>query len=231
MLTVTAILDQYAWVYSNLIPPAGTWDLQITMDGGVNGLKVEPDGTVGVHIHGSEDLSDWEHDFSHFALPVDHPSLGPVHPGFLAGALTIKPVIDQFAGERPIAFYGHSYGAGRASILAALRVTEGKPVARLEQFGEPKAGGPKLRSILANVPGESHRNAKPNGDALDHDLVTDVPFNLGQDIPYCSVREKLTDCYHQPRANDPWLFFKWHHAGHYARAFGCGGAAALSLST
>src|ERR1019366_158794 len=131
MLTVTAACDQYAWLYSSLVAPVGTWDYTTPLDGGRNGIKIEPDGSVGSHIHGSEDPMDCLHDFDHLAWPVNHPILGPVHPGFLSGALLIKPWIDQIAGDRPVAYYGHSYGAGRAAILAALRVTEGKPVARV----------------------------------------------------------------------------------------------------
>lgn len=226
MLTVTAILDSYAWLYTSLPIPAGTWDLEITLDGGLNGLKVEEDGSVGAYIHGSEDPSDWDHDFSHFALPVDHPALGPVHPGFLAGATAIKPQIDAFAGDRPIVYVGHSYGAGRAAILACLRILEGKPVKRVVLFGAPRAGGPNLSNILidAKVPGESYRNRDANG----HDLVTDVPFNLGPGAPYQNFIP-LTDCCHSPRLDDPWVFFRYHHAGHYARAFGCGAPQALSL--
>ena len=227
----TQILDLYAWLYSDLPTPPGTWDLTILTDGDPNGLKVEPDGTVGAYIHGSEDISDWEHDFRQVAAPVDHPLLGLIHPGFLAGALLIKAEIDAFAGDRPIAYRGHSYGAGRCSILAGLRIMEEKPVANVILFGEPRAGGPQLSRICDNVLVESFRNAEPNGGPMDHDLVTDVPFNLGPDAPYQPLRGPLTDVYHQPRADDPWAFFRWHHLGHYCRAFGCGGVAALSLPT
>lgn len=225
MLTVTAILDQYAWLYSALPEPADTWDLVIMSDGGPNGLKVESDGTVGAYIHGSEDVQDWTEDFDHFALAVNHPKLGQVHPGFLAGAMLIKSQIDAFAGKRPVSYYGHSYGAGRAAILAGLRLTEGLPVARVVLFGEPMAGGPKLSDIVSAVSVESYRNADANG----HDVVTDVPFRFMPDNPYQPLKAPRVDCHHSPRADDPWLLFRYHHAGHYCRAFGCGTPQALSL--
>lgn len=228
MLYPTQILDTYAWLYTSLPVPSDAFDHVILTDGGLNGIKIEPDGTAGVYVHGSENISDWEEDFSHVAAPVDHPALGLVHPGFLAGALLIKPEIDAYVGDRPVAFYGHSYGAGRSAILAGLRLAESRPVARVALFGEPRAGGPVLSRICGITPVESYRNATPNGGPFDHDLVTDVPFTF-PDAPYQSLRAPLTDVWHQPRAGDPWVFFRYHHLGHYARAFGCGTPQALSL--
>jgi fermentation-respiration switch protein FrsA (DUF1100 family) len=225
MLTITAILDQYAFLYANLPVPEGKWDLVISADGGANGIKVEDDGTVGVYVHGSENPQDWTEDFDHFALAVNHPKLGQIHPGFLSGALLIKSQIDAFAGSRPIAYYGHSYGAGRSSVLAGLRLTEGLPVARVVLFGEPMAGGPKLSEIVASVSVESYRNADANG----HDFVTDVPFRFMPDNPYQPLKAPRVDCHHSPSPNDPWLLFKYHHLKNYCYAFGCGGAAPLSL--
>src|SRR5215469_9028589 len=139
MLAPTQILDRYAWLYSSVPQgPTGTWDEIIQTDGGTNGLRLEDDGSVGVYIHGSEDLSDWEHDFDHVALPVDDPDLGPVHPGFLDGALEIKPEIDKFAGAKPVQYFGHSYGAGRAALLAGMRLKEGRLVQRVVLFGAPR---------------------------------------------------------------------------------------------
>lgn len=229
MLHPTQILDSYAWLYSSLTVPPDAFDHVILTDGGMNGIKVEPDGTCGVYIHGSEDIADWQQDFHQVAIPVDHPKLGLVHPGFLAGANIIKPEIDAYVGDRPVAYYGHSYGAGRAAILAGLRITEGKPVARVVLFGEPRAGGPILTRVCGNIAIESYRNAKPDGGPMDHDLVTDVPFNLGPQAPYQPLRGPLTDVWCEPRADDAWAFFRFHHLYLYCKAFGCGGPAPISL--
>ena len=131
----------------------------------------------------------------------------------------------------------HAMGAGRAmhaALLAGYRVAAGTPVDGLVMFGEPRSGGPKLSQILAQTPVQSFRNARPAnppGSPVPHDVVTDVARNLPPDLPYQHVRDPLTDCYHEPRWDDPWLLLKWHHGGHYVRAFGCGGPAALSLPT
>ena len=87
MIGTTQLCDQYAWLYQDtLAEPQGLWDQKV-LDGGINGLKVEPDGTVAAYIHGSETIKDWIEDFDHFALAVDDPKVGKVHPGFREGGL------------------------------------------------------------------------------------------------------------------------------------------------
>lgn len=221
MLTVTAILDQYAWLYTSLPIPAGTWDHLIPVDGAYAAIK-RIDGTDYVMLRGSTTPMDWVEDFLNFAIPYNDPVLGDIHPGARFGVEEIRPIIDDFVGEH-VVFVGHSLGALHASQLAAYRVAAGKPVDALIMFGEPKPGGQKLSQILANTHVESYRNADQHG----HDEVTDVaPFS-----PYQHVRDPLTDCQHSPRQFDMWGIFRYHHAGHYCRAFGCGGPAALSLPT
>lgn len=226
MIPVTRLCDQYAWLYTDLAVPSGTWDRLVLADGAPNGCWVDAEGVKWAMLHGSEDLADWEHDFQQIATPFRDKLVGLVHPGFRSGALLIKPDIDSWAGDDVLNYAGHSYGAGRASYLAGLRVAEGKKVGRVVLWGEPQTGGPELSRLVqgAGVVVESYENR----DAKGHDRVCDVPFNLGADYPYQPLTTR-TACEAAPRIGDPWVFFKYHHFGLYCRAFGCGGPAALAL--
>lgn len=220
MLSITAICDQYAWLYASLPIPAGTWDHLIPVDGAYAAIK-RMEGTSYVMLRGSLTGIDWVLDFLNFAEPFNDPIIGEVHPGARFGVLEIQPVIDDLVGGDPVIFVGHSLGAMHAAQLAAYRAAAGKRVDGLIMFGEPKPGGTVLSKILEKTPSQSFRNADKNG----HDAVTDVsPFK-----PYQHVKDPLTDCWHSPRQDDLWGPFRYHHFGHYCRAFGCGGTAALSL--
>jgi predicted lipase len=200
------------------------WDYLLPIDGAYAAIK-RLDDTDYVMFRGSTTFMDWRQDFEDFALPYDDPVLGPLHPGFREGALMVKDEIDRLVQDK-IVVVGHSLGAGHAVLYAGYRVAEERGVDGLVLFGEPKSGGPQLAERLAHIPISSYRNANTSG----HDLVTDVPFTDMPRLPYCHVRA-LTDCRADPDPLDPWLIFKYHHFKLYARAFGCGGKAALSLST
>ena len=223
MLAATQILDQMAWLNTSLPIPIGTWDHLIPVDGAYAAIK-KIDGIWHVMLRGSTTGIDWVLDFLNFAAPFSDPILGDIHPGARFGVEEIRPIIDDFVGNDPIFFEGHSLGAMHASQLAGYRIAAGKRVDGLIMFGEPKPGGLKLSQILSSIPVvASYRNADKNG----HDAVTDVsPFP-----PYQHVHDPLTDCWHSPRADDLWGPFRYHHLGHYARAFGCGTPQALSLPT
>lgn len=220
MLTTTAICNLYAWIYTHLPVPAGTWDHLLPVAGAYGAIK-RVDGVSYVAMRGSFDGIDWVEDFFQLSIPINDPILGPVHPGARFGVLEIKPIIDDLVGDDPVVFVGHSLGAMHAALLAGYRAAAGKRVDGLVMFGEPKTGGPQLSSILAKTPVQSFRNADKDG----HDRVTDYSILS----PYQHVRSPLTDCWHSPRANDLWLIFRYHHFGHYCRAFGCGSPQALSL--
>lgn len=219
MLTVTAICDLYAWFYTSLPVPAGTWDHLLPVDGAYAAIK-RIDGIDYVMLRGSETAIDWALDFLNFAVPFKDPILGDIHPGARFGVEEIRPIIDDFVGDH-VVFVGHSLGALHAAQLAAYRVATSKPVDALIMFGEPKPGGPKLSKILANTHVESYINQDRHG----HDEVTDVaPF-----APYQHVRDPLTPCWRSPDPLDPWLGFKYHHFRLYAESMGAAGPAVLSL--
>lgn len=223
MLTVTAICDQYAWLYTDLPAPPGTWDHVIPVDGSYTAIK-RIDGVDYVMFRGSTTFLDWIEDFEDCAIPFNDPVLGDVHPGAREGVIVVKDKINSLVGTH-VVIVGHSLGAMHAAIYAGYRVARGLPVDALVMFGEPRPGGAKLSSILAGIKVQSFRNTNDAG----HDIVTDVARSIPPLLPYQHVRDPLTDCRHDPLPGDLWLAFRYHHFGHYARAFGCGGTAALSL--
>lgn len=123
-----------------------------------------------VVFRGSVTSLDWVRDLRALATGT---RVGHVHIGFWAGMehvwSDLRPLLTQ-----PAIVAGHSLGAARAAVLTALMVADdAAPLARVV-FGEPKPGMLDLAKIVETVPGRSYRN----GDALHHDLVTDVPFSF-----------------------------------------------------
>lgn len=178
-------------------------------------LKKLPGFDVVV-LRGSVTAQDWIRDFRAIARPT---RVGHVHDGFYAG------MEHMWSDLRPLLFNpciitGHSLGAARAAVLAALMTVDGiKPFARVV-FGEPKPGLLDLAEIIAAVPGRSYRN----GDAVHHDLVTDVPFSFPP-LQYVHPTPVMPVCM---RPEGPMFaqlgVFAWHHIQLY-------GAALASLST
>lgn len=223
MLTVTAILDQYAWLYVEDPVPAGVWDRVFAVDGGYCATK-EIDGVVYVMFRGSMTVLDWFDDVRSLVIPCWDKELGPVHPGARRGVLSVKEQLDSLIGDKPVVCVGHSLGAMHAAIYAAYRKVEGKVVQGLVMFGEPRPGGQKLSAILRFVPQMSFRNTDPDG----HDIVTDVPRYIIFLFPYQHVG-KLIDTICPPRRDDIWLAFRYHHLCLYGKGFGCGGEAMVKL--
>lgn len=223
--TMAQVCDQYAWLYTDLNTPDGTWDHVFPVDGAFVAVKVI-DGQPLVCWRGSVTAIDWIEDFTLPGQPFCHPLIGPVHPGFLAGVERVYDKLNQYLSQfpgKPI-IVGHSLGAGHAAIYAALRVANGMPVDRVIMFGEPRAGCAQMANVLANTPIYSFRNEDANG----HDYVTDVPAYIPGLAPYTHPRV-LTDVHHSPAVNDVWGLFRYHHFGHYCAAFGATGAASKSL--
>ena len=221
-LSVTKLIDQYAWLYTSLAAPSGTWDHIIPVDGAYAAVKTFGGMSV-VCFRGSVTFLDWIEDFSMFATPTFVDRLGPIHPGFYGGVLAVRDMLDKVLAGK-VVIVGHSLGAGHALVYAGLRAAAGKAVDGLLLFGSPRAGGPELAALLHSVPALSYRN----GDADGHDLVTDVPvgfpplINYTPSFPFTAVR-------HSPDPADRWGPFRYHHMGHYAAALGATGAATKTL--
>lgn len=167
-------------------------------------------GVCHIVLRGSTTFQDWIRDFYTVASPWGDSQLGPVHPGFLLGMRQVcGEIIPLLRDGEPISVDGHSLGAGRACILTALLTLAGKQPTYRVCFGEPKPGFQKLADILKPIPAWSYRNAKPDGDWDDYDLVTAVPFSFPpEDFVHPAA---LTDVYAQPPENDPYGVFKYHH--------------------
>lgn len=169
-----------------------------------------------VVFRGSETLQDWRRDFR--AIAVES-RIGTVHAGFYAGMehawTDIRPLIRQ-----PVYVSGHSLGAARASIMTAIMIVDGMPPARRVVLGEPRPGFANLGKIVASVPGASYRNAKPAGFPFEHDLITDVPFDVDLINYDYAHPTKPVDVFEPPNATfrERWGLFAWHHVELYTAA-------------
>ena len=224
MLTDTEIADLYAWLYTVLPTPAGTWDHVLNVDGAYTAIKAI-EGVHYVMFRGSVTFLDWIEDFAQMALPFPDPTLGGVHDGFRIGVNIVRGAIDAIVGDQyPLVIVGHSLGAGHAALYAGYRVAAGRRVDAVVMFGEPRPGGETLAKILAGTTIRSYRNGDPQG----HDLVTDVPYGAPPLLNYRHPKP-LIDCSRSPPVNDSWSLFRYHHFGLYCAALGAVGQAAISL--
>lgn len=169
-----------------------------------------------VVLRGSVSAQDWIRDFRAMALKT---RIGHVHDGFYAGMEHMWSDLRTLL-VNPCIVTGHSLGAGRAAVLAALMTVDGVPPIARVVFGEPKPGLLDLAAIIAAVPGRSYRN----GDDVHHDLVTDVPFSFPP-LQYVHPTPIVPVCMRpEGSAFAQWGVFAWHHIQLY-------GAALAALST
>lgn len=167
------------------------------------GIKERADLTV-VAFRGSAAGIDWIRDFEYEM--IEDPDLGGVEMGFMTGLRETLKQLQPFT--KPVYITGHSLGAARALIFAALMCVSGMKPESVVTFGSPRPGGEKLKTILAPVSIKSYRNGK--------DPVTGVPFTLANE-PYCHPRD-LTPVLIQPIAGDPYLMMRDHHIQNYLGA-------------
>ena len=138
-------------------PPTGFVDI-LSVDGIIAGMMPLPGG-VAVVFRGSETLEDWFRDLD--AAMVNIPGIGDVHQGFSVGMERfVSDVFPALTGR--IVLAGHSLGAARACILAAMLAPFDIPVDELHLFGCPRPGGRELARIVnKNVRHiESYRNGR-----------------------------------------------------------------------
>jgi hypothetical protein len=127
-----------------------------------------------IAFRGSDNNEDWLRDFR--GWPQHHPVLGWCHEGFLEGMDSVHAEVAAALELRShYVVTGHSLGAARALIFAAMMTAAGKPPAQVETFGTPRPGFQQLSKILMSAPYMPH--CWKNG----HDPVTDVPFLICPD--------------------------------------------------
>lgn len=167
-----------------------------------------------VTFRGSVTLRDWWLDFDAIANPWSHDDIGPVHPGFLLGIEQVVREAHAFVPtDRKIAVTGHSLGAGRAAVAAALFIGLKRPPVNLTVFGEPKPGFAKLSALIGGLPGATY----VNGAGAIHDPVTDVPLTFP---PEEYVHSRLQTIIHEPPTEEAVMQhgpFAWHDIALYER--------------
>lgn len=176
------------------------FDATIDISGVYCSVKHYPDCSV-VMFRGSTTPLDFWRDFQ--GLMVQDADLGGVEQGFITGIRDIKAHLDNIDTEHHTIIAGHSLGAARALLFAALANTDvNHCIESVITFGAPRPGGQKLKNILAPVMIRSYKNAG--------DPVADVPIDIPLIEPYCEPRE-FTVLYEPPQPNDPWGIVAPHH--------------------
>ena len=155
------------------------------------GIATDAAGDTVIAIEGSRTLQDFIADAD--AWPVNAGQLGMVHAGFYREAPAVFAALRPYLVGR-IAITGHSLGAGRAPILAALCANAGIAVAQLFMFEPPRPGYQQLADVVkAHVPMIfATRNAR--------DFVPDLPSAFP--FPYRHIVE-LNDLNHRADSADP----------------------------
>lgn len=183
---------------------AYVWDALSQANGVYVGIKRVDDLDV-ICFRGSETTEDWIRDLRAVPETTDHPELGPVHAGFFAGMeATAIWTTKQLRPHAEIAVTGHSLGAARAWLCAALMRAKSVEIERVCVFGSPRPGFPPLREVLKGISAVSYRNATPSG----HDRVTDMPPAFAE-LPWTEPCP-LTDINVPPVAGDR-SPFRFHH--------------------
>lgn len=183
------------------------FDAIIDQDGVWVGVKHYEDCSV-IAFRGSTTFLDWVRDFE--ASMVPDPTLGWVEMGFLRGMRDIKAHVDTIVPyNKPMYITGHSLGAARALLFAALCNAAEEEIAAVVTFGSPRPGGQKLKNILALVPVRSYKN----GD----DPVTDVPLDIPLIDGYIHPHDLIAvDVPANP--GDTWGLLSRHHSQLYQQA-------------
>ena len=132
---------------SDLYAASGPWAKVWNLDGIVCALRKDAAGQI-VCFRGSVTAEDWADDFK--GWPTLDADLGYVHDGFREDMDRVVTEVLPALGASPTAVCGHSLGAARALIFAAMLVVRKQPVSKLTAFGCPRPGFAKLSGILRN---------------------------------------------------------------------------------
>ena len=178
-------------------------------------IKLSASGVPIVVYRGSKLLVDWERDFEAVPYQENDLHLGLVHGGMYKGVPKSCSEAAKILGNEPYILAGHSLGAGRAAQAAGIGVATGRPPLALILFGEPRAGGDRLVSVLSSIPVRSYRN----GGEILHDPVTDLPPSAP--IPFRhagGAARPLIDVHELPSGADVLVPTAYHSFSLYEKA-------------
>jgi hypothetical protein len=194
------------------------WDWHAEPGGVDCGIKLVDDTAVVIFVGSRSPMTgggveDWERDFLALPFkPVAHPQLGIVHAGFYLGMEQAELAIwswlttNQDRWKR-LFVIGHSLGAARARIFAALHfLSVGKKVDHLARFASPRVGMESFAAYGAPWLEVVYRTMDDHG----HDYVTDLP-----PAPFIDD-EAPKDVRVTPMPHDEWGLFAYHHMSLYA---------------
>lgn len=168
-----------------------------------------------VVFEGSHNIEDWKDNID--AVMIYPPGLNGagVHQGFYLGLASVMAQIEiRFSKTKPIYVTGHSLGAARAHIFAAMLVVLGYNVITVA-FGSPRPGNRKLAKILKAAVARSYWNYHCE---LEHDPVCKVPVRVRPCFLYVpgSPYTKITG---RPDPVDMWgPLVAWHRLKYYIQA-------------
>ncbi len=169
-----------------------------------------------IAFRGSRTVEDWLRDLT--AMPTYLKRIGWVHKGFSEGMIDVLNETRSIMASEPVWISGHSLGAARAWIYAALVLTARNVVkpAGVATIGTPRPGFPHLRKLVAKS--GIHARAYANKG----DPVCDVPLRIPFIWPYCEPVDPIEiDVAPDDGADGP---LARHHAALYVK-----GVSALSI--
>lgn len=138
-------------------------------------------GLLVLAFRGSVAPWDWAIDFAALPdiwhKPKDHPSLGPIHAGFLEAASSVIGRCALAVTGRPYVTVGHSLGGALAFLVGAMLATEdGMPPTAMFGFAPPRVGMGKFI--------EQTRAFSPAAWRYGNDPVVDVPLTIPPLLDY-----------------------------------------------
>lgn len=135
---------------------------------------VRDDGLIIIAFEGTHDAPGWMLDFfglkSEDEQGMHNQSLGFLHSGFYASAVTTLTRIALEVHGRPYAICGHSLGAIMALMVGALLIQDDLPPIKIGAFAPPRGGGAGFVKVATSVPFCAYK--------YGNDVVPDIPVAL-----------------------------------------------------
>ena len=162
-------------------------------------LTTRADGLNIIAIEGTHDVVGWALDFIAINVEdqqgINHATLGLVHAGFYAAAVSALTRSALIAARGPYAICGHSLGAALALLIGALLADDMLPPVKVGAFAPPRVGGEIFVKAATARPFCAYR--------FGDDPVTEVPIWFPPRFAYKQV--PLTQIGPQPLLKYPLL--------------------------